>query len=312
MQIALNPGEPVRVSIDVHNCLRKGVLAAAGCATAAAIAFAPVVVCAQTTNKPMAFGVASIRRNVSNIGTCSPDQVEATPNGFHMTNCPLTVAVGAAYVPTTGEALGYLVEDRIAGVPNWLTQERYDIDARIADSDAEAWRRPVQRKEMLHAMMQTLLAERCKLLAHREMKDKSVFALVVAKNGPKLKAPEPDEVESIRAKHPEAVGIPGGSGVFVRGQTNGHIDIYGATTGTLALLLSGPAGRPVVDKTGLTGTYVMHLDMGQQGLPAVDGSAEPEASVFSALPEQLGLMLEPRKDQVEILVIDRIERPSPN
>jgi len=274
--------------------------------------FLPVVVCAQKANKPMAFDVASIRRNVNNIGTCSPDQVQATPNGFHMTNCPLIVAVGAAYVPTTGEALGYLVQDRIVGMPNWLTQERYDIDARIADSDAEAWRDPVQRKEMLHAMMQTLLAERCKLLAHREMKDKSVYVLVVAKNGPRLKAPEPDEVASIRAKHPEAVGVPGGSGVFVRGQTNGHIDIYGATTGTLALLLSGPTGRPVVDRTGLTGTYDMHLDMGQPELSAADGSADPGASVFSAVQEQLGLKLESRKDQVEHLVIDHIERPSQN
>ena len=259
----------------------------------------------------MAFDVASIRRNVDNTGTCSPDQVQATSNGFHMTNCPMTMAVGAAYVPTTGELLGYLVEDRIVG-PSWLAQERYNIDARISESDAEAWRDPVRRKEMLHAMMQTLLAQRCKLSVHREMKDKPIYALVVAKNGPKLKAPEPDEVESIKAKHPEAVGIPGGSGVFVRGQTNGHIDIYGATTGTLALLLSGPAGRPVVDKTGLTGTYDMHLDMGQPGPLAANGPADPGASVFTAVQEQLGLKLESRKDQVEHLMIDHIERPSPN
>ncbi len=279
---------------------------------AAAMAFAPVHGCAQTFSKPMVFDVASIRKNVNNIGTCSPEQVQATPNGFHMTNCPLTVAIGAAYVPTTGEALGYLVEDRIVGMPNWLTQELYNIDARIADSDAEAWRDPVRQKEMLHRMMQTLLAERCKLLVHREMKDKPVYALVLTKNGTKLKAYEPGEVESIRAKHPEAVGIPGGSGVFVRGQANGHIDIYGATTGTLALLLSGPAGRPIVDKTGLTGIYDMHLDMGQPGLPGMDGSADPGASVFSAVQEQLGLKLESRKDKVENLVIDHIERPSPN
>jgi uncharacterized protein (TIGR03435 family) len=295
----------------MHSYLGKGLSAAAGCGAAAAIAFAPLV-CAQTASKPMAFDVASIRRNVNNIGTCSPEQVEATPNGFHMTNCPLTVAVGAAYVPTTGEALGYLVEDRIAGVPAWVTQERYNIDARIAQSDAAAWQDPARRKEMLHAMMQTLLAERCRLMVHREMKDKPVYALVVAKNGPKLKAPEPNEVESIRAKHPEAVAVPGGSGIFVRGQTNGHLDIYGATTGTLALLLSGPAGRPVVDKTGLTGTYDMHLDMGQAGLSAAEGSADSGPSVFSAVQEQLGLKLEPRKDQVENLVIDYIERPSAN
>ena len=67
-----------------------------------------------------------------------------------------------------------------------------------------------------------------------------------------------------------------------------------------------------MDKTGLTGKYDMHLDMGQSGPPAADGSADPGASVFSAVQEQLGLKLESQKDQVENLVIDHIERPSPN
>jgi uncharacterized protein (TIGR03435 family) len=291
---------------DMRSDLWKRFLAAA------AMVIATVDGCAQTVSKSMAFDAASIRQNVDNTGTCSPDQVQPTPRGFHMTNCPLTVAVGAAYVPTTGEPLGYLVEDRIVGMPKWLSEERYNIDARIADSDAEAWRDPVQQKEMLHAMMQTLLTERCKLVVHREMKDKPIYALVVGKNGPKLKSSEPDEAQAIRAKDPHAVAIPGGSGFFVRGQTNGHIDIYGATTGTLALLLAGPTGRPVVDKTGLTGKYDMHLDMGQQGPPATDGSGDPGPSVFSTLQEQLGLKLESQKDQVENLVIDHIERPSPN
>jgi uncharacterized protein (TIGR03435 family) len=192
----------------------------------------------------MAFDVASIRQNVGNIGTCSPDQLLPAARGFHMTKCPLMVAV--AYAPTPAETLRYLVEDGIEGMPHGLAQEKYDIDARIADSDAEAWRDPVRQKEML----QTLLAERCKLVVHHEMKDKAIYALVVGKNGPKLKASDSEAVEAIRAKHPEATAIPGGSGFFVRGKTYGDIDIYGATTGTLALLLSGPAGRPVVDKTG--------------------------------------------------------------
>ena len=281
-----------------------------GWVAAAAMVFAPVVGCAQTVGKPMAFDVASIRQNVGNIGTCSPNQLLPTPRGFHMTNCPLNVALGAAYVPTTGNPLGYLVEDRIAGMPNWLKQERYNIDARIADSDAEAWRDPAQQKEMLHAMMQTLLAERCKLVVHRERKDKPIYALVVGKNGPKLKASDSDEVEAIRAKHPEATAVPGGSGFFFRGQ--GRIDMYGVTTGTLALLLSGPAGRPVVDKTGLTGKYDIHLEMAQPGQPAAEGADDSGASVFSAVQSQLGLKLESQKDQVENLVIDHIERPSPN
>jgi uncharacterized protein (TIGR03435 family) len=291
--------------------LTKYLLVPAGYLAAAAMTLVPSDICAQTITKPMAFDVASIHRNVDSIGYCSADQILPTANGFHMTNCPLLMAVGAAYVPTTGNPLDYMVQQRIVGMPKEVSEERYNIDARVSDSDAEAWRDPVQRKGMLHEMMQTLLAERCKLVVHREMRERPIYALMVAKNGPKLKAAEPGQVESIRATHSDAVGVPGGSGVFVRGQTNGHIDIYGATTGTLALLLSGPAGRPVVDKTGLTGIYDMHLDMGQAGLPAADGSA-PGLSVFSSLQEQLGLKLEPQKEPVEYLVIDRIERPSPN
>ncbi|MGO4214295.1 TIGR03435 family protein [Terriglobus sp. 2YAB30_2] len=143
------------------------------------------------------------------------------------------------------------------------------------------------------------------------MTDKPIFALQIAKNGPKLTPAKSGEVEAAQAKHPGAVAIPGGSGVFVRGQVDGHIDIYGATTGTLALLLSGPAGRPVVDKTGLTGIYDMHLDMGRAGLVS-DSSADSGVSVFSSLQEQLGLTLKSQKDKVELLIIDRIERPSPN
>ncbi|MEO6816486.1 MAG: TIGR03435 family protein [Edaphobacter sp.] len=290
--------------------MRKRVLIATGCVAAAAMVFAPGGGGAQTVSKPMAFDVASIRQNVDNIGICTPDQIQPTARGLHMTNCPLLVAVGVAYVPTTGNPLGYLVEDRIMGMPNSLAQDRYNIDARIGDSNAEAWRDPVQRKEMLHAMMQTLLAERCKLVAHREMRDKPIYALVVGKKGVKLKASEPDVVETIRAKHPEATAIPGGSGFFFRGQ--GRIDMFGVTTGTLALLLSGPAGRPVVDKTGLTGKYEIHLEMAQEGQPVAEGSDDPGASVFSAVQEQLGLKLESQKDPVENLVIDHIERPSPN
>jgi uncharacterized protein (TIGR03435 family) len=67
-----------------------------------------------------------------------------------------------------------------------------------------------------------------------------------------------------------------------------------------------------VDKTGLTGKYDMHLDMGQPGPPAADGSADPRASIFSVVQEQLGLKLESQKDQVETLVIDHVERPTEN
>src|SRR5665213_273854 len=128
----LNLWASLGVSGDVRAYLKKRFLVASGCVAAAAMVFAPADGCAQTASKPMAFDAASVRRNVDNIGRCSPDQVQATPSGFHMTNCPLIVALGAAYVPSKGEALGSLVEDRIVGMPDWLTRERYDIYARIA------------------------------------------------------------------------------------------------------------------------------------------------------------------------------------
>ncbi|AFL88951.1 Protein of unknown function (DUF3738) [Terriglobus roseus DSM 18391] len=278
---------------------------------AALVVFVAVPVSAQTAGRPMSFDVASIRQNVSNTGTCSPDQVQPTRNGIHMTNCPLLVVVGAAHIPRSGDPLGYLVQDRILAMPRELSQERYNIDAHIGDSDAEAWRDPVERTRMLHAMMQTLLAERFKLVVHREMTDKPIFALRIAKNGPKLKPAKSGDGEQARVMHPGAVAVPGGSGFFVRDPANGHIEIYGATIGTLALLLSGPAGRPVVDKTGLTGIYDMALDLGQAGL-AADNSADIGPSVFSSLQAELGLKLTSDKDKVECLIIDHIERPSPN
>ena len=94
---------------------------------------------------------------------------------------------------------------------------------------------------------------------------------------------------------------------------SGALTIYHVNSaGQLALLLSGPAGRPVVDKTGLTGKYDMHLDMGQPGPPSADGSADPGSSIFTVVQEQLGLKLEGVKAPVDVLVIDRAEAPSAN
>jgi uncharacterized protein (TIGR03435 family) len=264
----------------------------------------------QTTapTKPFAFDVASIRQNVDNRSDCLPVQLQPTARGFHMTNCELTMAIGAAYVPTTGNPLGYLVEDRIAGKPGWLDHDHFDLEARISDADAAAWQDPAKRKLMAQAMMQNLLTERCKLVVHREMRDKPIYALVVGKNGPKFKASEAKNLDAIRAQHPEAIAIPNATGFFYR--TPGKIEIYDASIGTVALLLSGPAGRPVVDKTGLTGRYDMQIEMSQSASATANSDQGP--SVFSAVQDQLGLKLESKKNPVEILVIDHIEHPSEN
>jgi len=231
-----------------------------------------------------------------------------------MTNCPLIMALIAAYVPANGNELEFfaLMNSRIMGAPDWLMSDRYDIDARIGESDRAAWQQPATRKAMLRTMLQTLLAERCRLAVHRETKDKPVFTLVVGKDGPKLKAAESTVQAAILAKHPRAVPVPGDGGLIGPGQTPGSVELYGVPMGTLALVLTQPAGLPVVDKTGLTGKYDVKLEMIEQGPPAADGTLDPGPSVFTVVQGQLGLKLEPAKDKVETLVIDHVERPSEN
>ena len=166
-------------------------------------------------------------------------------------------------------------------------------------------------------MLQTLLADRFQLKLHRETKELPVFALVVAKNGPKLKESEKKE------------GVPNGR---MRMQP-GHLDGMGFSMQQFTDMLGRQVGQPVLDMTELKGNYDFTLtftpDENQQramaaafggpaggppGGPGGAGERRPPSegaegpSIFSALQEQLGLKLEKRKGPVEILVIDHVER----
>jgi uncharacterized protein (TIGR03435 family) len=261
--------------------------------------------------KPLAFAVASVRRNLSGTGSCDPEHLYLTADGFRMTNCPLIAALFMAYVPADGAFMGFSTDGRVVGAPDWMKSEKYDIDARIDTADLAAWQNSATQKEMLHEMMQSLLAERCKMAAHREMRDKPVYSLVVGKNGLKFQEAETVVPEAILAKHPNVGAIPGGGGMFAPG-ASGSIELYGVPMATLAVVLSNKAGRPVVDKTGLTGTYDIKLEMEQPEPQAADGTQDPEPSIFTVVQEQLGLRLESAKQSVETLVIDHVERPAEN
>ena len=303
---------PVSASVteQMGTSLRWRVLAAA-VTIAVAAGLGTAAADAQAAPAPVAFDAASIRRNVDNAGTCMPDQLQPTPSGLRMTNCPLLMALGTAYVPTKGDALGFVMGmgDRIVGMPDWMTSERYNITARISDADAEAWKDPVRQREMLRSMMQTLLAERCKLVVHRETRDKPVFALVVGRNGPKLKPAETTDPATLHTRHPNTTTVPGGGGMVGAGK-NGGSGLYGATIGTLALALTFPAGRPVVDKTGLTGRYDIELPQ-MQSLTSNESRADSVPTITAVL-DRFGLKLEPQKEPVEVLVLDHVERPSDN
>jgi len=144
-------------------------------------------------------------------------------------------------------------------------------------------------------MMRNLLAERFQLKVHREAKEVPIYALVVAKGGPKLKESPSDA---------SATG-------FVRATDKGlHMEAKRGTMEKLAAQLSTTAGRPVLDKTGLTGNYEYALDWFPANRIAPPNSDVP--SMFTALQEQLGLRLESATGLQEALVIDHAERPSQN
>jgi len=260
--------------------------------------------------KPLAFEVVSIKRNKLG-GGCTSMQEAVTKDGYHVRNCSLMVPIYTVYRPPS------MGDDGFYGnvlAPDWLGNEKYDIDAKVADADLEAWQNPVTQREMLRGMLQTMLAERCKLETHNVNKEAAVYALVVGKDGPKLKVAESVDAREILRKHPDGGGIPGGQGsaVLVSDMAHGRFYLYGSSTKTLALLLSHFAGeRPVVDKTGLTGYYDIELHMALRS-GADDDSVDKGPSVFSAVQEQLGLKLEPTKGEIEMLAIDHVERPTEN
>jgi uncharacterized protein (TIGR03435 family) len=182
------------------------------------------------------------------------------------------------------------------------------------------------KQTMLRAMLQAMLAERFKVAVHHESKEMPVFDLVVAKGGPKFKPAETADEAELKLKHPGGGRLTAG-GVAVMG-ANGT-QLYGITMGTLAqTFIATAAGRPVVDKTGLPGSYDLRMPSltlpppppgfsqtdahaSSQPMDAPPPSGDPE-SIFTLLPEALGLRLEPAKGEVDMLVIDHVERPTEN
>jgi len=176
---------------------------------------------------------------------------------------------------------------QVSGGPNWATSDRWDIGAK---GEGEGVLRPDQVRKMIQA----LLADRFHVQLRRETKQTPVYALVVAgKAGPKLKESAPDAA--------------GGLNVSLDRTT--QITATKASIEQLVGQLTGDLDRPVVDKTGLTGSYDFKLKWAPDSSAVTDLDAP---SIFTALQEQLGLKLESATAPIEVLVIDRLEKPSEN
>jgi uncharacterized protein (TIGR03435 family) len=217
-------------------------------------------------------------------------------------------------------------EDQISGAGT-VGDKRFNIEAKM-DADtvaALAKLSPEERTAQQRLMMQALLADRFKMKAHRETKELPIFALVVAKGGPKLKETDPNAPPMLPPAPPNGMRPPegapkGGSGMMM--MSPGGIKAQGVPVANLANILTMQLHRQVVDKTGLTGNYDIDLKFGPedgkagmtQGDPSAPGPVTADAgpSIFTALEEQLGLKLEGAKGPVETVVVDHLEMPSEN
>lgn len=177
---------------------------------------------------------------------------------------------------------------QISGGPSWLESDRFEISAK-ADQ-------PIDDDAVLMGMLQGLLADRFKLVLHRETRNISALVLEVAKSGPKLEKAEAGEsVTNTSTSNTRVI-----------------IDVRNTDMDSFARVLARNMDLPVVNNTELQGKFSFKLQWTPDSNRPVDGGTLEGASVFTAIQEQLGLRLRSQKAPVEILVIDHAEKPSEN
>jgi uncharacterized protein (TIGR03435 family) len=186
--------------------------------------------------------------------------------------------------------------DLISGLSGPLESARFDIEAKISDPDRDALKKMTGEQE--RQMLLPLLTERFHLKTHLETKTLPVFELIVVPSGPKFK-PSADQTKGRDA------------GTSIHGTRTGFtLTAHDIPMTSLAKSLTGQAHRTVIDRTALSGNYDLAMQWSNDDSP--NATTQQSPSIFTALPEQLGLKLQPAKGPVETLVVDHAEMPSEN
>jgi uncharacterized protein (TIGR03435 family) len=258
-------------------------------------------------NDGPAFETASIKESAGPaIGTFAPDR-------FSRTSITLSLLLVYAY---------QVSEFQVVDGPQWVRERRFDVQAKAETAPSA---------EQMRLMVRRLLAERFSLKTHIETRDLPRYALVMARSdrrlGPKLIPSKLDCPAIVAARGPayrppsrppEPGDLPS---CTLRGRLGGgsqSMMMEGQPMSVIARLLQPQAGRVVVDKTGLTGTYDFELETEPPSIPVpgvpanIFGAPREGLSLTTALPEQLGLKLESERGPVDVLVIDSVELPTPN
>lgn len=206
-------------------------------------------------------------------------------NGLFFNNVPLSLLMRMAY--------NIVADDQLSGLPGWARSDRYDVQAKMGEETIAALSKltPEERDRQKQNMVEALLAERCGLKVHRETKQLPVYHLVVAKGGLKMK---------------EATASSGGRYMT----SNGKFDAQSTAIDALISRLSSSIGHLVIDKTELDDKK---FDFTLKWTPdEQQGAADAGPSLYTALEEQLGLKLVAARAPVEVIVVDQMEKPSPN
>jgi uncharacterized protein (TIGR03435 family) len=233
--------------------------------------------------KPMSWDVSSVRQ--ADASCPHGSGINGMADGVRVYCATALFAIEFAY--------GIREPSRIVGAPEWVKSgPKWNIDAKVSGQDAAVFTKLNWQDK--YRMLRPLLEERFALKAHMEKREIPVYDLVVAKSGSKLKMAAAEEA----AKS------------YMRSQDEGKIDSVSMSLTAMLPMLNSEVGRPVVDKTGLTGKYDFTLDF----MPTAKAGAEEmgRPSIFTAIEEQLGLKLEPTKEPMDVLVIDSIEQPTAN
>jgi uncharacterized protein (TIGR03435 family) len=218
-----------------------------------------------------AYEIVSIKPDKSG----SPaETMHRLPDGFRWTNFPVITWVRSAF--------DVVMDSQIVGLPDWADSEPYDIEARASADAAEAWKKlsDKERWKVEQLMMQSMLADRCKLKVHRETREMPVYDLVISKGGLKMKEASAGESMS-------------------EGTSNGKITAHAHPAQSIVYALSEQVGRMIVDKTGLGDkTFDFELRWTPDDRRVADIAANAGPSIFTALEEQLGLKLVPREGRL--------------
>lgn len=228
------------------------------------------------------FEVASVRPNTSTDGIVNIPPTP--PEGVVLHNRSVADVVRYAY---------QLESFRVFGLPGWAEDERFDIVAKAA--------RPITEGER-QAMVRALLADRFRVKAHFEKRDQTVYVMTRAKGdgslGPGLR-PRPDCATTPCQRSGSSSRVAGV--IRLRGTT-----MAGLADGAMSLIL----GQVVHDRSGIEGIFDVQASWRPDDAPVDPSDQRP--SFFTAIQEQLGLRLEPSREAVEVLVIDSVERPTPD